>query len=165
MTHGMTVTIKGRTLCPHRHKGVGVGEQAYFIALLTQLLQDVEVALWHMVHIAVPGVIALLHGNLASYQSAHLLSELLFVDASRLQVGKHTPLLKGIQSLAGICESHLLERPDGALETQRQYHAPQVEGYIFDVVHVCLVFACKDTKILLIIQRFGSQGDSPRVIF
>jgi hypothetical protein len=57
---GMTLSIEVVS-CPHHHKRVGVGEQAYLITLVAQQVEHVEITPRDMVHITMPGMITVVH--------------------------------------------------------------------------------------------------------
>ncbi len=105
----MTLAVKRRTVGPHHHKRIRVRQQTHLIAILPQAHDAVQIALRHIVSIAVPSLVALLHAHFPTRHSAHLGSKLLLRDASSLQVGKHALLHKSIQPLSGILQSYSFE--------------------------------------------------------
>ena len=135
----MTLAVKRRTVGPHHHKRIRVRQQAHLIAILPQAHDAVQVALRHIVSIAVPSLVALLHAHFPTRHSAHLGSKLFLRDAPGLQVGKHALLHKSIQSLSGILQSYPLEPLDTSFQTQCQHYAAQVKCYILNLLRFHLI--------------------------
>ena len=53
---------------PLHHEGIGVGQQADFVALGTQGEDGLQIALRHMVHVTVPRCVTLVHGQWTAHQ-------------------------------------------------------------------------------------------------
>ena len=129
---GVMATIERWRAGPLHHVGVGVRQQTDLIALLAQLKQHVEVALWDGLHIAVPRIEALVGSQLAANDAAQFLTENFCRDLTTLEVTKDAVLMEGIEVLTGVTESDFLERLDGVLVTQGEHYATKVEGDIFN---------------------------------
>ena len=139
---------------PHHHKWIGVGEQTYLVALVAQQTKHVEVALRHMVHIAVPGVVTVCCCEFSANHSTEFLSECFCVDATRLEISENAALLESIKTLSCIVQSDAFKLTDGSIQTQGKHYATQVECDVDDFAHRQL-FVVVDDRVHKVHHRLG----------
>ena len=129
---GMVAAVEGRCASPLHHEGVCIRQQTDLVALLAQLEQHVEIALGNALHIAVPGIKALVHCQIASNDTAQFHTELLTGNPATFEVTKDAMLVEGVEVLTGITQSDFLELPNGILVTQGKHYAAKVESDVMD---------------------------------
>ena len=76
VTDGVSLSVEV-LVSPLHHKGVRIRQQTHLIASVAQAEQGLQVTLGHMVHIAVPRVEALVHGQLPAHHLAQFPTEVL----------------------------------------------------------------------------------------
>ena len=97
-----------------------------------------------MLHIAVPGIEALFVCHLSAYQFAKFNAKLFGSDGATFQIAKDAMLVEGVQMLASVLQSNLLESLNSLFVTQRYDYATQIECDVLDLLHFfCSFFSLR----------------------